>query len=453
MSIVWRGIVENSKDAHVYKRVGTEAFCWQVGNGRTTTFWVDIWCSNYLPKLEFPRLFRLARQKGGTMVEYSRNNRFSRVKWNELFTRSLLEREEEMLRRLEDRVSSTELVLRVEDRLCWVHDSNREFTVSKCSELLIIDGEDDINFAFDKIWKLKVPPRVRSFLWMLAIDRIHTKEFLIKRGVKIQNILIGCPWCERVPEGANHLFFKCKFIEGFWYKIFNWWEAEWESVEGFDEFYTLCYNMKLVGIRKSLWLISISTACWTVWLVRNGLVFERKMMTMETLIFQSKMRALLWIRSVYDGLLMQESSWRICSNRCGIDTIKSRSSSSIWCPPSEGCLKFNVCGIANDDSAGCGGVLRDMEGVARALFSGLIATNDADSAEVGALLLALEVFISLEWKINDSLFVEIGSNVIFNWCANKLMRPWSLQSTFADIERKIEKVGSVVFSLLHPNRV
>ncbi|MBA0861833.1 hypothetical protein Goshw_001500 [Gossypium schwendimanii] len=59
-----------------------------------------------------------------------------------------------------------------------------------------------------------------------------------------------------------------------------------------------------------------------------------------------------------------------------------------------------------------------MEGVARALFSGLIATNDADSTEVGALLLALE-----------------------------LMRPWSLQSTFADIERKIEKVGSVVFSM------
>ncbi|MBA0656384.1 hypothetical protein Goklo_008745 [Gossypium klotzschianum] len=27
------------------------------------------------------------------------------------------------------------------------------------------------------------------------------------------------------------------------------------------------------------------------------------------------------------------------------------------------------------------------------------------------------------------------------------MRPWSLQSTFADIERKIEKVGSVVFSM------
>ncbi|MBA0791921.1 hypothetical protein Gohar_016463, partial [Gossypium harknessii] len=54
------------------------------------------------------------------------------------------------------------------------------------------------------------------------------------------------------------------------------------------------------------------------------------------------------------------------------------------------CLKFNVCGITNEDSASCLGVLRDME-------------------------------------------------VVFNWCANKSIRSWSLQSTFADIERKIEK--------------
>ncbi|MBA0656383.1 hypothetical protein Goklo_008744 [Gossypium klotzschianum] len=33
-----------------------------------------------------------------------------------------------------------------------------------------MDGGEDINFAFDKIWKLKAPPRARSFLWMLAIN-------------------------------------------------------------------------------------------------------------------------------------------------------------------------------------------------------------------------------------------------------------------------------------------
>ncbi|MBA0671391.1 hypothetical protein Goklo_025298, partial [Gossypium klotzschianum] len=37
--------------------------------------------------------------------------------------------------------------------------------------------------------------------------------------------------------------------------------------------------------------------------------------------------------------------------------------------------------------------------------------------------------------------------MVYNWCLNKDMRSWSLQTTFSDIERKIEQVGSVVFSM------
>lgn len=118
-----------------------------------------------------------------------------------------------------------------------------------------------MSFNFDKIWKLKVLPRVRSFLWMLAIGRIPTKEFLIRRGVQIQQLTKGCPWCDRELERSDHLFFKCKFVEGFWHKIFNWWEIGWIPVEGFTEFYELCNNVYLLEVLKSLWLISVSTAC------------------------------------------------------------------------------------------------------------------------------------------------------------------------------------------------
>ncbi|MFQ6664897.1 hypothetical protein Gotur_031851 [Gossypium turneri] len=53
-----------------------------------------------------------------------------------------------------------------------------------------------------------------------------------------------------------------------------------------------------------------------------------------------------------------------------------------------------------------------MEGVARALFSGPIAANDADSTEVGAVFIALDLFLSMGWKINSSLIVEIGSKMV-----------------------------------------
>ncbi|MBA0753073.1 hypothetical protein Gogos_020805 [Gossypium gossypioides] len=229
------------------------------------------------------------------MADFMRNYGFSRDEWNDLFTRSLLGREEVMLSKLVERVSSTVLVSDVEDKFCWAHDRNGEFSVRKYFELLIMDGGEDTNFAFDKIWKLKVPPRVQSSLWMLATDRIPTEEFLVKRGVNLQNISISCPWSERVPESENHLFFKCKFIEGFG-------------------------------------------------------------------------------------------------------------------------LKYSIGGRLVGNRVGCGAVLRDKERVVRALFSSFVAADDTDLVEIGAVMVALEAFLAIKWKLNDSLFIELGSIGVFYWC-------------------------------------
>ncbi|MBA0731800.1 hypothetical protein Golax_022492, partial [Gossypium laxum] len=162
-------------------------------------------------------------------------------------------------------------------------------------------------------------------------------------------------------------------------------------------------------------------------------------------------RKVILAKSVYEELMLQENFWWICLNKCRIDSIKSKLAASIWCPPSHGCLKFNICGVANEDRAGCGGVLRDKEGAARALFLGSATANDNDLAEIDAVKVALDVFLAMNWKLNDSLFIEIGSIVVFYWCANKSMRPWSLQAIFVDIERDIEKVGNVVFSMVEKN--
>ncbi|MFQ6619102.1 hypothetical protein Gotur_000946 [Gossypium turneri] len=72
-------------------------------------------------------------------------------------------------------------------------------------------------------------------------------------------------------------------------------------VSGFKEFYSLCFNVKLHGTSKSLWLIAIAASCWSVWLATNKMVFERKVLSMDTLKFHSKMRALLWSKCRFDS--------------------------------------------------------------------------------------------------------------------------------------------------------
>lgn len=106
-------------------------------------------------------------------------------------------------------------------------------------------------------------------------------------------------------------------------------------------------------------------------------MFERKVLSMDTQIFHSKMRALLWVRTAFDEYMVQERLWWFCP-------YKSRFSKSIprgWSYPPCRWLKFKVSGVTSEVALGDGGVLRDKEGIVRALFSRPSDACAADSAE------------------------------------------------------------------------
>ncbi|MBA0619531.1 hypothetical protein Godav_028690 [Gossypium davidsonii] len=123
-----------------------------------------------------------------------------------------------------------------------------------------------------------------------------------------------------------------------------------------------------------------------------------------------------------------------------------------WCPPRHGWVNFNVSGVANEDEVGCGRVLRDSDGVARALFSGPIAAKYSITAEVGAIIIALDVFLAMGWNGKSSLIIEIGSNEVFCWFENKGLRLWLLHPIFKEIETRMVQVGNVSFSKAEKHR-
>ncbi|MBA0775907.1 hypothetical protein Gotri_010992 [Gossypium trilobum] len=86
-----------------------------------------------------------------------------------------------------------------------------------------------------------------------------------------------------------------------------------------------------------------------------------------------------------------------------------------WRFPPRGWLKFNVCGVVFEAKAGGGGVLRDEDGVARALFSGPSEAKDAKLAELKSIGVALELYEGMGWATCCPLLIEVGSNVVFKW--------------------------------------
>ncbi|KAH1040223.1 hypothetical protein J1N35_041966 [Gossypium stocksii] len=88
-----------------------------------------------------------------------------------------------------------------------------------------------------------------------------------------------------------------------------------------------------------------------------------------------------------------------------------------------------------------------MEGVVRGIFPGVVATNVAEEAEIGAVKVALEVFLAMNWKTNDTLFIDLDSLVVSSWYVNKVLRTWSLHAIFSDIEITKLNSNDMAFSL------
>ncbi|KAH1038273.1 hypothetical protein J1N35_040016 [Gossypium stocksii] len=82
--------------------------------------------------------------------------------------------------------------------------------------------------------------------------------------------------------------------------------------------------------------------------------------------------------------------------------------------PPHGWLKFNVSGLTVEGALEVGGVLRDEEGIVRALFSGPTDACDAESAELGVISTALGILFDFGWEGRGSLVIEISSWVVYN---------------------------------------
>ena len=57
---------------------------------------------------------------------------------------------------------------------------------------------------------MKLPAKVRIFLWRLAHDSLPTIK---RKHVDLDTL---CPVCRRLDEDGGHIFLKCKFVKQVW---------------------------------------------------------------------------------------------------------------------------------------------------------------------------------------------------------------------------------------------
>jgi hypothetical protein len=120
---------------------------------------------------------------------------------------------------------------------------------------------------FKDVWKMRIPPKIRIFLWQLIQGKLPCSEQVAKwRGPS--NGL--CSLCGEV-EDCNHIFFACHMAQFMWAGIRDILKCDWNPV-GAGGFVALA--QALFGSFRRLASFAFTVMFWTLWNMRNKLTME-----------------------------------------------------------------------------------------------------------------------------------------------------------------------------------
>jgi hypothetical protein len=153
-----------------------------------------------------------------------------------------------------------------QDEFYWTLHPNGKFSVKSHYQALLHTDILNINRL---IWKVKAPLKIKIFLWYLRRGVILTKDNLVKRNWQ------GSKTCcfFHKEETIKHLFFDCRFACSIWSFI--------QVVTGLLKPHNIghMFNGCLRGVNKDVKLLLLlggAVTCWSIWLSRNDIVFEKK---------------------------------------------------------------------------------------------------------------------------------------------------------------------------------
>ncbi|KAI5403879.1 hypothetical protein KIW84_051139 [Lathyrus oleraceus] len=82
--------------------------------------------------------------------------------------------------------------------------------------------EEDMSMAFRTLWNWMVLAKIKAFGWRVFLNRLATKDQLIKRGLCLVNREGLCVLCLQSEEDLNHHFFDCSVLKKVWELIGFW---------------------------------------------------------------------------------------------------------------------------------------------------------------------------------------------------------------------------------------
>jgi hypothetical protein len=210
-------------------------------------------------KTLFASLYNIVRKRSATVRSV-----LSTIPLNVAFRRSLMRVNLQAWNNVVAMVVNVQL-RNQRDRFVWgLHQNGLLSVKSMYRALLGVQALPYNTF----IWKLKIPLKVKVFMWYLYKGVILTKDNLARRQWQGDK---KCCFCYS-NETIQHLLFDCHYAKFIWRIVhvsFNLKPPT--SVHNLFISWLEGLNKKM----KSQILVGASAICWALWLTRNEVVFDK----------------------------------------------------------------------------------------------------------------------------------------------------------------------------------
>ncbi|XP_021995933.1 uncharacterized protein LOC110893121 [Helianthus annuus] len=274
-----------------------------VGNGQNTYFWLDTWTELGPFYLLFPDLFKMEVHKDCLVAErWTTSSAGPAFNWAWVVTdlgQVAEDQLQQMLVVLNNRSRSM-----APDSWIWQHEANGSFSVASIKRVLGSVGRTRTDKVFE--WNSWVPKKIGIVAWRAEMERLPTKCALARRNVAVPDR--WCVLCGEYEETCDHLFVSCHYSQSIWQNLASWCRLQPIIAFGMNDLLTLHASSLGPRKRKTIQAI-VLVAFWSIWKVRNEVVFRQAVPNFTRTLDEIKSMAYLWIKNRSKAVSLTWEDW------------------------------------------------------------------------------------------------------------------------------------------------
>ncbi|CAI9103648.1 OLC1v1002171C1 [Oldenlandia corymbosa var. corymbosa] len=305
------------------------------------------------------------------------------------------------------------------DDWIWQNDTLGKFSLKSAFNHLQKRQESSQQCTY--IWDKRLQLKISIFMWRLHNKLLPFADVLMKTGLNIPSV---CSLCRNHVESIRHNFFEFSYAKH-WRHFGAIMVFANNEILDFDDLSSTWWTRRQSS--KLTWKLQIllpSLICWQLWKCRTKAIFESTIISPHIAVRLIVQDLHIMAKAVPFKASSAKDSSFVTAGLIPFakEARKSTPLFLTWTLPTNG-IKINVDGssIGNPGDAGCGVVIRDMQGKVILTEAKFIGTASNFQAEVESLVRGMQLCQSLRFT---QIEAETDSKTLVNILANPTSWPW-----------------------------